>query len=742
MFKKAILILALGIGGSVAGMLVGQTKAYACTNGVCGYFKNGNDSAWCNVLPDTSIKGSYSSGNCWLNSSGGNGHSLLYGDNTTAAFINDMKTYLNSPGGNAGYNQNAQAGAAFIIDYMLGRDFHNGSTGNGITDAQNQLTNWSNLITYFGAHQCSNSGQMRCPGTNYGINWSYQPTYFCTSPVTTSGYDPFGAWDTPLYNTAPGTCDHDWRASVPEIVFYWNDGANSFHIGSQCGNVQTKADKLPPLNNVPIGTISMSCASGSEVATVDFSDADGSTTGYIKITNAGITHQSSPPVNSGSSQQITLNPSWYDPAGGQAVTLWVTDAGGLGNGDIQVNSANTAACIILNCGSVTTTPTPVDPAMKFSVTVSATASAAAGPGTMQLTMAGVPGGTQSQSVTPSGSIYTATFNNVGPTGTTGGFAVQWVLTVGGSSSGTCPGTINVANMPYLNVYGGDIAVGASPSYSGGASTCVSPNYSAGAFSWNNHSTDFSGAGAQYAVQALAQILDVASALNSTNATPTGLSFANTYTPADLTKLDPTQGLFGGSFGATTNDCDFTTNIGVNPSSGDRVIGATAVGAGTSPVYIMNGDVYITGNIAYTGTGGWANVSQIPYYKLVVVGGNIYIDNDVTQLDGLYVAEPSGANGGHIYTCATAMRTPVNLTLPGSYTTCKHQLYVNGAFVAKQVQFGRTYGTVGSARVTDTGSVGSNNDAEIFNYTPELWLPRGNTPPSTGYAAITGLPPVL
>ena len=56
MFKKILLVLVLGLAGGVAGSVMHQSKAFACTNGVCGYFTGQNESAWCNVLPDPSIR--------------------------------------------------------------------------------------------------------------------------------------------------------------------------------------------------------------------------------------------------------------------------------------------------------------------------------------------------------------------------------------------------------------------------------------------------------------------------------------------------------------------------------------------------------------------------------------------------------------------------------------------------------------------------------------------------------------
>ncbi len=743
MLRKFLLVLGLGISGSVASMLFGHSQALACTNSVCGYFANGNDSAWCNVLPDPSIKSIYGTGNCWLNSSGGNGHSMLYGDNTTASFIADMSSYLNQTSGNGGYNLNSQTGAAFLIDYMLGIDFHTVSPATGIADAKARFAQWSAIVQSLGVNTCSLAGQTTCPGKSFGINFSYQPPYFCSSPVTTSGYDPW-LHDTPFYRTTSTTCDHDWRASVPEIVIYWNNGANSFHIGSQCGNAQTRGDKLPALNSIPTGTISVSCnvATGQQTATVTLSDADGATDGYITTGSwtSGTVGSPGP-----ASIPIPLPPT-TDPYVAQGVSLHAKDVGATGTGTYAgVASDNTQVpCSSFSCGNLSATPSQVDPYMQFQLDVSVTNGVGSPPpgATISITVTPPAGASYSYSgskaASGSGSVSSATFSGLGPTNNSGVFGVKWILT-GSGVNVTCNDTFQVVYMPYLNVYGGDVMTGSSPAYSAGASTCAT-NAAGGIHSWNNVGASFSGAGTQYAVQALGQIGNFASALSSSSTAPTGLSFANTGLGA--TKLNSAQGLFGGYFGAASGNCDFTSDLKTSPVNADVTIAGHAVAAGTQEIHYITGhDVYISGNVTYGGGGGWANASQVPYFKVVVAGGDIYINNNISQLDGIFVAESTGgASGGRIFTCATGLRSAVNPTSATFYSTCNHKLTVNGVFVGKQVLFLRTTGSIGQAKNTDT--LITNHDAEVFNYTPEVWLPRGSGSPSGGYTAITGLPPVL
>jgi hypothetical protein len=108
---------------------------------------------------------------------------------------------------------------------------------------------------------------------------------------------------------------------------------------------------------------------------------------------------------------------------------------------------------------------------------------------------------------------------------------------------------------------------------------------------------------------------------------------------------------------------------------------------------------------------------------------------------VYIAQKSGATGGSIYTCATSAAP---LPLDGNlYSACNNKLVVNGIFSANQILLMRTVGSVGQANAGETA--GSNNAAEVFNYSPAMWLaqpPGGSTTGSSNYDSITSLPPIL
>lgn len=399
------------------------------------------------------------------------------------------------------------------------------------------------------------------------------------------------------------------------------------------------------------------------------------------------------------------------------------------------------------CGSLGINPPTVDMTTPFSVhptiNIGTTAYKPSG-GTMTLTInSDMSGATWTYGPKTVGAPVDSTgtagasFNNLGPITAPGDYTATWVYSADGSIGIVCTEQIPVVDMPYLTVYGGDTMVGAAATTQPG--TCYTGSNDAGAYSWNNHGNGYLGAGSQYAVMALGQIQDFASNLggNGGPQDPRKLSFANTVASA----INAPGGLYGGKFGGTVATCDLTSDLADVPAltgaaASSQLNSGKTIPKGASDIMYVNGDVHIGGDIKYAT--GWSKLSDIPLFKLVVKG-NIYINANVKQLDGIYAALPdTTGNGGVIYTCATGAGA-VNPTDSNFYDTCNSQLVINGAFAAKQVQFLRTYGSIGRAK---TDSVGNSAAAEQFNYSPEVWLPRGKSNPSLQYDSITGLPPVL
>lgn len=303
--------------------------------------------------------------------------------------------------------------------------------------------------------------------------------------------------------------------------------------------------------------------------------------------------------------------------------------------------------------------------------------------------------------------------------------------------------VRVASKPYMRVYGGDVSAGNGFSSGATATTCTN-NAGAAIVGWNRESAGaFAGAGAQFGVMALNRIFDFASAQGNAGGAPagSGLAFSN---------ASASGGTFGGNFGSLPCIPDLYAKRPATSAFGPNL---TAMGSGAyaanGPLTIngningnerislfVNGNVIIDGNITYSG-GAWATPNDIPLFQLVATG-NIYIVGSVTQLDGLYVAQGSGGNNGIIYTC-TSGATPVATNALGS--NCGSKLTVNGSFIARSVQFMRSAGTLARSTAAETAAGGQG--AEVFNYSPIMWLtvPYGQSE-TTDYDAITSLPPIL
>ncbi len=181
---------------------------------------------------------------------------------------------------------------------------------------------------------------------------------------------------------------------------------------------------------------------------------------------------------------------------------------------------------------------------------------------------------------------------------------------------------------------------------------------------------------------------------------------------------------------------------------------------------INGNVYIKENIAYTETGavgagttwaqktgtggaGWSNAEDVPSLQ-IIAKGDIFIDQNVTRLDGTYTAH------GTLYTCSVNGAVPTAAQIA---TNCNKQLVVNGSLTSYRIKFLRSYGAVGQGLANEQpyggaasscpgGAVNARICAgEVIIFGPEVYLPGLRLEKSTNllsikYDYITALPPVL
>ncbi|HYF96912.1 MAG TPA: hypothetical protein VD947_02625, partial [Patescibacteria group bacterium] len=317
----------------------------------------------------------------------------------------------------------------------------------------------------------------------------------------------------------------------------------------------------------------------------------------------------------------------------------------------------------------------------------------------------------------------------------------------------------IYDRPYLSIYGGD-AIAGSGFMSG--DTCNAVGGDSLIRTYRSTFSEKSGSGVQLAAMALGQITGFASARNQpgisygnahrlTFANTGGININGTETPNDGGNLGDDNLCATDFFSNKNADAVEASPPGPIPVSaipsgqfsvnGDLTLNNPSDGFfnGNTTIYV-EGDVIITGNVKY----------NLGKNLKLIVKGNIYIDNSVARLDGLYVAQPNGGSKGNIYTCAEGK---VPYDDPQLYDNCRATpLVVNGAFIAKSVKLLRTYSSLRHSLTGEYPGINGSgtNAAEIFNFSPELYLfsagedddPDDPDDPQEPYKYITTLPPIL
>lgn len=332
------------------------------------------------------------------------------------------------------------------------------------------------------------------------------------------------------------------------------------------------------------------------------------------------------------------------------------------------------------------------------------------------------------------------------------------------SAGDCH---KVTNRPYVSVYGNDVSAGgAFATQDSGACDVGSNQAKIEAYTKSNGA----GSGTQLAALALGEITGFKSAFLRTTSTvgrhpyqPIGLTFGNDPSSGNYQQVNCATDYFGTTMlpeGSTKRD-DISTS-GINLSSvgsgkqtviqgeDNRLTISGGSGFSQRHTIYVDGDVYIQNDIAYINSGGWASIGSIPYFVLVAKG-NIYIDRSVSQLDGVYVAQPKDdGSKGEIFTCATGFN-PIGEAGTTLWNNCggaagsAPRLIIHGSFVARAVHFLRTLDTLSDGALAELAN--NSRAAEVFEFSPELYLAEPVLRPSgtstTGeYDYITTLPPIL
>ncbi len=378
---------------------------------------------------------------------------------------------------------------------------------------------------------------------------------------------------------------------------------------------------------------------------------------------------------------------------------------------------------------------------------------------------------------------------------------------------TCPGgtgsyTVEVAAQPYIQSFRGDVIAGYGILNNTGVCSTGSGNVVG---STVNHpllattpslSNPVVGSGTQMSVLALGEVIGFRSGTTHTgyNDKPWSRIFANSTSTAPPNTSPPAREAtsindvlisqrMGGYYdsalcaenwsddmpaGSTpASDVNWSDVNGIerytsNGAPGDPVrLTADSTTDGTRKIFIdgnaIIGDPGLGANQEYEYTDSWTSVFDIPSV-IIVASGNIYIDPNVTYLDGIFVA------GGTIFTCTpTAGALPSDTDeisaapSPSAYRTggdCyDNSLTIQGALVSNNIRLWRTGGSVDkrwnsstSSVVDSTGTQGYDKgltQAETVRLTPELFIsPRFGESPTNGdegqkqLDSLISLPPIF
>jgi len=171
---------------------------------------------------------------------------------------------------------------------------------------------------------------------------------------------------------------------------------------------------------------------------------------------------------------------------------------------------------------------------------------------------------------------------------------------------------------------------------------------------------------------------------------------------------------------------------------------------------VDGDAFITNDIKYKSN----YTSGIPSFTLVV-RGNIYIDKEVSTLDGLYIAQPkidpsdstkTVPGTGRVYTCTESANGDPIIDVNAMYSKCgaddlgpPKQLTINGAVLADRIVLNRSGYSLRDSRHKEPAN--NSKASEIFNFTGEMYLSPpifqpSNTSTSGEYDYISILAPIL
>lgn len=207
------------------------------------------------------------------------------------------------------------------------------------------------------------------------------------------------------------------------------------------------------------------------------------------------------------------------------------------------------------------------------------------------------------------------------------------------------------------------------------------------------------------------------------------NYSNTQSMPDVASNFTATGESIGVDAVIANDLRPDQGVYIGSRSGNLTLNQSQISAGKTIVLKVTGTVVIAGNQTYDNDNFGArykSISDIP--QLVIIAGNIVIEDDVTNIDAWLVAPD-----GYINTCASVGMVDVRL----SSLICNQKLTVNGPVMTGKLYLNRTAGSNAGVR--------SGDPAEVFNLRPDAYLWAYSTSRSNGQihtVKTTELPPRL
>ncbi|MCA9329203.1 hypothetical protein KDA11_01025, partial [Candidatus Saccharibacteria bacterium] len=307
------------------------------------------------------------------------------------------------------------------------------------------------------------------------------------------------------------------------------------------------------------------------------------------------------------------------------------------------------------------------------------------------------------------------------------------------------------NKPFISFYGGDVAVGGDFA---NVASCDSPSSGVGITASLNSSN--LGAGVEFAAMATGSIQGFRTAKATPTAPINKLGFANTSSHfgnfgsatcikdyfASFTSISPSNMTDITSDTSIDIDTKSSGSYGYNVSSGHTLSLKGTLDLSQRVALYINGDLVIDNEISADSS--WTTIEQIPSLH-VYVKGNIYIQPNVKEMTGLFVAQPSSptdTDGGKIITCSNGKSAVANNAI---YNTCNNKLLVKGSLVAKKIDFLRAKGSLRDANIKGEQDASTSAAAEVIELTPEILMvaPDDITNANASrYQYFTVLPPVL